>query len=140
MPKWAKLSCGAPAAAIHLLSGISGWGFPFTAEKTVAMIVRLHYADGQTEDHELVNGEHFAEYMERVDVPKSEFAFSAQGGQQVRYLAIRPKRTATIAEIEFRKGTDVTAPVVMAVTVEKPRTDGQPIDKAQPPSDAGHKE
>ncbi len=33
------------------------------------MIVRLHYADGQTEDHELKNGIHMADYIRRVDVP-----------------------------------------------------------------------
>ena len=55
------------------------------------MIVRLHYADGKTEDHELKNGEHFADYIRRVDVPGSKFAFSAQGRQQVRYLKVEPK-------------------------------------------------
>ena len=40
------------------------------------MIVRLHYDDGKTEDHELKNGVHFADYIRRVDVPGSEFAFA----------------------------------------------------------------
>ena len=41
----------------------------------------------------------------------------------IRYLAIRPKDpTKVIEEIEFIKGMkgDVTSPVIMAVTVEKP--------------------
>ena len=54
------------------------------------MIVRLHYADGETEDHELKNGRHFADYIRRVDVPESEFAFPLRG-QQIRYLAIHPE-------------------------------------------------
>ena len=45
------------------------------------MIVRLHYADGKTEDHELKNGVHFADYIRRVDVP----------GVEVR---LRPSRAA----------------------------------------------
>ena len=53
------------------------------------MIVRLHYADGQTEDHKLINGEHFADYIRRVDVPQSKFAFDLRG-QQLRYLAVSP--------------------------------------------------
>ena len=59
------------------------------------MIVRLHYADGKTEDHALKNGEHFADYIRRVDVPGSKFAFDLRG-QQIRYLAVNPKRPAAI--------------------------------------------
>jgi putative membrane-bound dehydrogenase-like protein len=117
MPKSVKLPCNSPARAIHLLSGVSGWGFPYGAKGGLVMTVRLHYADGQREDHALVNGEHFADYIRRVDVPGSEFAFALRG-QQIRYLAVTPKRADAIAEIEFVKGPDASAPVVMAVTVE----------------------
>jgi hypothetical protein len=83
------------------------------------MIVRLQYADGKTEDHELQNGVHFADYIRRVDVPGSEFAFNLRG-QQIRYLVIHPKRAESIKHIELVKGPDTTAPVVMAMTVESP--------------------
>ena len=65
----------------------------------------------------LKNGEHFADYIRRVDVPGSKFAFDL-GGRQMRYLAIEPRRDAIIREIELVKGPDRTAPVVMAATVE----------------------
>jgi hypothetical protein len=52
-----------------------------------------------------------------VDVPGSAFAFRLRG-QQMRYLAITPKRAQPIKEIELVKGPDDTAPIVMAVTVE----------------------
>lgn len=117
MPKSVELPCNCPATAIHLLSGISGWGYPAHREPTVSMIVRVNYADGETEEHPLVNGRHFADYFRRVDVPESQFAFSL-GNQQLRYLSIRPKRTAPIRSIEFVKGTDPTAPIIMAVTIE----------------------
>jgi len=81
------------------------------------MIVRLHYEDGSTEDHELRNGEHFADYIRRVDVPGSKFAFALRG-QQVRYLAVLPQRADAIKSIELVKGGDATAPVVMAATIE----------------------
>ena len=83
------------------------------------MIVRLHYADGKTEDHELRNGVHFADYIRRVDVPDSKFAFKLRY-QQIRYLAVFPKRQFAIKKIELVKGPDQTAPVVMAVTIESP--------------------
>jgi hypothetical protein len=81
------------------------------------MIVRLHYADGKTEDHPLRNGLHFADYIRRVDVPESTFAFPLRG-QQIRYLAVYPRRADAISKLELVKGEDRSAPVVMAVTVE----------------------
>ena len=38
MPKSVSLPLNAPAKAIHLLSGVSGYGFPTTPEKSVSMI------------------------------------------------------------------------------------------------------
>jgi len=84
----------------------------------VSMIVRLHYADGTSEEHELVNGVHIADYIRRVDVPNSEFAFDLRG-QQVRYVAVTPKRSDKINTIELVKGPDQSAPIVMAVTIER---------------------
>jgi putative heme-binding domain-containing protein len=120
MPKSVVLPCNTPVKAIHLLSGISGWGYPYTDAKSVSMTVRLHYAGGKTEDHPLVNGEHFADYIRRVDVPGSKFAFAARGRQQVRYLTVEPKTKEKVERIELVKGPDATAPVVLAVTVELP--------------------
>jgi len=117
MPKTVSLPCNAPAKAIHLLSGISGWGFPYSPKGSISLIVRLHYEDGKTEDHALKNGEHFADYISKVDVPGSKFAFDLKG-RQLRYLAVYPQRLEKIERIEFIKGQDDTAPVVMAVTVE----------------------
>ncbi len=117
MPKRVSLPCNSPAGAIHFLSGVSGWGFPFGTKGSVSMIVRLTYSDGKTEDHELKNGIHFADYIRRVDVPESKFAFKLRG-QQIRYLSIHPKRKEMIKQIDLIKGSDRSAPIVMAVTVE----------------------
>jgi hypothetical protein len=118
MPKSVSLPCNSPAKTIHLLSGVSGWGYNGAAvEPTVSMIVRLHYDDGQTEDHPLKNGVHFADYIRVVDVPESKLAFKLRG-QQIRYLAVHPQRAETIGKIEFVKGPDDTAPVIMAATLE----------------------
>jgi hypothetical protein len=81
------------------------------------MTVRLHYADGGVEDHELQNGVHLADFMQRVDVPRSEHAFQL-GGNQVRSLRITPNRRDPIEQIELLKGPDDTAPIVFAVTAE----------------------
>lgn len=117
MPKQVTLPCNAPAKSIHFLSGVSGWGHPLGQRGTTSMIVRLHYKDGKSEDHELKNGIHFADYIRRVEVPESKFAFRLRN-QQMRYLAIHPKRNEVIKTIDLIKGEDRSAPIVMAVTVE----------------------
>jgi hypothetical protein len=120
MPKTVTVPCNVTVKAIHMLGGVGGWAWPYGQKGSVSLIVRLHYADGKTEDHELKNGEHMADYIRVVDVPKSELAFKVRG-QQVRYLKIEPKRpTEKIAKIELVKGPDGTAPVVVALTVEAP--------------------
>jgi putative membrane-bound dehydrogenase-like protein len=117
MPKSVRVPCNSSAKAVHLLSGVSGWGYTYSEKGSVSLTVRLHYEDGTTEDHDLKNGEHFADYIRRQDVPGSKFAFALRG-QQIRYLAITPNSDKVIKEIEFVKGPDRTAPVIMAVTVE----------------------
>jgi putative heme-binding domain-containing protein len=120
MPRSVSLPFNGKAKALHLLSGVAGWGSPASRDGTVSMTVRLTYDDGTTEDHELRNGVHFADYIRRVDVPRSKFAFDL-AGRQIRYLKVEPKRAdAVIKTVEFVKGRDATAPIVMAVTAESP--------------------
>ncbi|VTT97291.1 secreted glycosyl hydrolase : Putative membrane-bound dehydrogenase OS=Singulisphaera acidiphila (strain ATCC BAA-1392 / DSM 18658 / VKM B-2454 / MOB10) GN=Sinac_2812 PE=4 SV=1: ThuA: Cytochrom_C [Gemmataceae bacterium] len=120
MPKSVSLPFNGKAKAVHLLSGIGGWNSQRASNTgAVSMVVRLTYDDGATEDHPLKDGVHFADYIGRFDVPGSKFAFALRS-QQVRYLAVTPKRDAALKSIEFVKGTDRSAPIVMAVTVESP--------------------
>ncbi|MGO9464326.1 MAG: PVC-type heme-binding CxxCH protein [Isosphaeraceae bacterium] len=118
MPRSIELPCHATARAVHLLSGVSGWGYPGGRKGSVSLIVRLHYAGGSTEDHPLENGVHFADYIREVNVPGSKLAFKLKGQQQIRYLTVTPQRKEPIERIELIKGPDRTAPLVLAVTVE----------------------
>ena len=118
MPKSVTLPCNTAAKTIHLLGGVGGWNYPFNSDETVSMIVRLHYADGTHEDHELKNAVHIADYIRKVDVPGSDFAFML-GDQQVRHVAVTPKKADKIATIELVKGPDRSAPIVMGVTIER---------------------
>jgi hypothetical protein len=119
MPRSVGLDCNAKAKAIHFLSGVSGWGYPYGTKGSVSMVVRLHYAGGSVEDHPLENGVHFADYIRVVDVPGSKLAFRLRG-RQVRYLSVTPKKNEIIQRIELIKGPDQSAPIVLAVTVEVP--------------------
>ena len=117
MPKSVTIPARVEARALHFLSGVSGWGFPALPPGSVSMVVKLVYADGEVETHDLKNGEQFADYIRRIDVPESKFAFDL-AGRQIRYFAVTPKRKAALKEIELVKGPDNSAPVVMAITVE----------------------
>jgi putative heme-binding domain-containing protein len=119
MPKSVTLVCSGPVKTLHILGGVAGWGSPYGRRNEVSMIIRLNYADGQIEDHKLINGEHIADYIRRVDVPKSEFAYDLRG-KQLRYLSISPKRNESITKIDLVKGEGDTSPVVMALTIESP--------------------
>jgi hypothetical protein len=110
---------GSPIKTLHILGGVAGWGFPAGGKGTTSMLVRFTYPDGAVEDHPLVNGEHIADYIRRVDVPQSDFAFDL-GGRQLRYLKVSPRRPEPIVSIDLVKGPDGTAPVVMALTAEMP--------------------
>lgn len=117
MPRRVTLACGGPTKLIHVLGGISGWGFPAAPAGTPSLTFRLKYADGQTEDHITRNGEVWADYIRRVDVPGSKFAYSVRG-QQIRYFTVTPKRAEPLESLELIKGNDSTSPVIMAITVE----------------------
>nr|WP_246146858.1 PVC-type heme-binding CxxCH protein [Rubripirellula lacrimiformis] len=117
MPRSVTLPCNTPVAAIHLLGGVGGWNSPFGTKGSESMIVRLKFGNGTSEDHPLLNGVHMADYIRRVDVPDSEFAFALRN-HQVRYLKVTPQSHETVETIELLKGTDDTAPLVMAVTIE----------------------
>ncbi len=120
MPKSVILPCNTAVKALHFLSGVSGWGFPAAPEESVSVTVRFHYEGGETEDHELRNGVHFADYIRRVDVPQSKFAFALRD-QQMRYLTVVPNKGDVIQWIELVKGPDDSVPVVMAITAETPQ-------------------
>jgi putative heme-binding domain-containing protein len=119
MPKSVSLPFNGKAKSVHLLSGVGGWNsMQPRPNGPVSMIVRITYDDGKTEDHELRDGVHFADYIGKYDVPGSEFAFRLRS-QQIRYLKVDVKRPdANVKSIDFVKGTDRSAPVVMAATVE----------------------
>lgn len=120
MPRQVEFPVNGAVGQIHMLGGIGGWSFPAHRPQSTSVIVRLHFEDGQTEEIPLKNGVHFADYIRRIDVPGSQFAFDLNG-QQVRSLTIAPQRTdAVVTRIELVKGEDQTAPIVLAITLESP--------------------
>lgn len=119
MPKHVNLPINSRVAALHMLSGVGGWNYPASPRGSTSMIVRFHYADGSKEDVELKNGIHFADYIRKVEVSGSQYAFNLDG-RQMRYLSVKPKKPDLVKQVELVKGPDSSAPVVMAVTIETP--------------------
>ena len=120
MPKSVSVQCRTSARLIHVLGGVGGWSSQQPRQGRVAMIVRLKYSDGESEDHPLVDGQHLADYIGRFDVPKSEHAFDVLDGGQLRYLSIKPNRKTEIDSIVLVKANHDSAPIVMAISVELP--------------------
>jgi hypothetical protein len=124
MPQAVRVPCDAPAKAIHFLSGVSAYGFPYTREPTVTLLVRLNYQNGTKEVHYFINGVHFVDWYQKDDSPISRKAVElvGKGKGQIRYMVVYPGDVTTpIKAIDLIKGPkDATAPVIMAMTVEKP--------------------
>ncbi len=119
MPRKVSVPVGSPVKALHILGGVSGWGWPHSAKGSESMLVRITYDDETQEVHPLVNGEHLSDYIARNDVPGSEFAFDL-GGRQLRHVVVVPHQAKSIKTLELAKGSDDTAPIVMAITAEMP--------------------
>ena len=138
-PRSFALPVNAPVAAVHVLGGVAGWGFPFAERKrddqpsgapegAESVVVRFKFADGKVEEHVWRNGEHITDYNKPVEATGSEVAFEVEPGRYVRYLVVRPVRVAEVKEIEFAKAAadEFTAPIFLAVTVEAPAAGKQP--------------
>ncbi len=125
LPASSTLACSGNVSAIHLLAAMQTFGGPGGGgpggnrggSNAASVIVRCHYEDGSTVDHQLFNGKQLATYREKVDVPESKFAIDANG-KQVRYLSIPTDGSKPMKNIEFVKGEDFSIPLIVAVTVE----------------------
>jgi putative membrane-bound dehydrogenase-like protein len=115
-PPSTSLPCSGSVSAIHLLGAVATFGPP-NANPEASVIVRCQFEDGSKEDHELVQGQQLATYREKVDVPKSKYAFDANG-KHLRYIKIPVTSNKPMKSIEFVKGQDFSYPLIFAVTVE----------------------
>jgi len=83
MPKSVNVACNSAAKAIHLLSGRQRLGLSVYSGQGLRLAHRPPsiIRTAKTEDHPLKNGEHFADYIRKVDVPGSKYAFDLKGKQ-----------------------------------------------------------
>ncbi|MCA1962825.1 MAG: ThuA domain-containing protein, partial [Prosthecobacter sp.] len=104
---------------LHLLSGISGWGWPAVRDEAPALKATVVYASGEKEEFTFVNGVHFSDYIRPIEVPGSRYVEGITDGQQMRLLTLELTKSgpAKTLILESPAGNK-TAPVIAAITAD----------------------
>jgi hypothetical protein len=118
LPRSVELQCRMAAKAIHFLAGTGdarqrGGG----RRGGAALLVRLHYAEGEPEDHPIM-----ANMLAGNRPAGDEQNGSAQSPpnpQPLRYFKIEPKKDGVIRAVELAAGFGGTSPAIVAVTAEQ---------------------
>ncbi|MDP6409986.1 MAG: ThuA domain-containing protein [Planctomycetota bacterium] len=122
-PSRVEIPIGYAIERLHVLGGISAWGFPFTKKRAPAVRVTWHYSGGDTEVKTLIDGEEFADWIRPHDVPGSEevtgILDEASRGQ-LRRFALAPLRGEVIEKVVLESFDGDTAPTFLALTAELP--------------------
>ena len=127
-PLAVEIPVGHPVARMHVLGGVAAWGHPWGDERG-APAVRWTWVfeDGGKESVVLHDGQEFADWIGRFDVPGSDFVpgLLAQGSPgQVRRFALSPEREGTVASVRLESFDNHLAPTFLALTVELPEGGG----------------
>jgi type 1 glutamine amidotransferase len=128
-PQRVELPINVQAKRLHLLSGISGWGFPAVKDETPALRAVVLYADGEREVFQLINGVHFSDYIRPVEVAGSRYVEGITDGQQMRLLTLELSRPAVAKTLILESpANNKTVPVIAAITADlQGRTGFQPV-------------
>jgi putative membrane-bound dehydrogenase-like protein len=134
-PHKVEVPVGVATKRLQLLSGISGWGWPYGGGKVTALIVTAHYASGEREEFKLTNGIEFADYIKRVDVPGSQHIEGLTDGGQLRLLTLKLTKSGVVKNLTLESPpNNGSSPVVVAITAD---IEGKVEAKGDQPSDAG---
>ncbi len=118
-PEKIEIATSAAAASLHFLGGVAGWGWPFGGDKVIgqpAMTVHVEFADGDKESIVLKNGEHFADYIGKAEVPLSDDAGDFTRRGQLRYFAINLKKKGALKKITLETSGSIVTPCTVAIT------------------------
>jgi putative membrane-bound dehydrogenase-like protein len=122
LPRSVELPCRMAAKAIHFLAAatdVDNRERQFGGRRGgAAMLVRLHYADGEPEDHPITRsmllGDRAADAGQNESEPDSTAA-----QMPLRYFKIEPKSGGVIRAVELAAGFGGTSPAIIAVTAEQ---------------------
>ena len=127
-PTQVEIATNATAASLHMLGGVAGWAWPFGGDAAIgqsAMTVHVEYADGDSESIVLKNGEHFADYIGRAEVPLSDDAGDFTRRGQLRYLAVNLKKKAQLKKLTLKTSGSIIAPCTVAITASAEKVTGK---------------
>ena len=134
LPERVEIPVTVTAASLHFLGGVGAGAWPTggdAARGKPATKVVVQFADGTTEEHVLRNGEHFADYEGRQDVPLSSTAgdFTTRG--QLRYFAVSLGKTGTLSRIVLEAVDPNIVPFTVAITAGAEPVPGKGSTSAQ---------
>ena len=119
MPKRVEAKLGGfKANRLHILGGVTGWGFQNNGDTSEVLQIIVHFTDGQREGIVCRNGTEFSDYFHRTDVPGSKWVDVLKNDHQVRYFAKQLAHTAPIDKITLESFGASAAPTIVAITAE----------------------
>jgi putative membrane-bound dehydrogenase-like protein len=119
MPQRVEIQAdGFKANRLHFLGGVTGWGFKNNDDRSPVLKITVNYADGGSEEISCHNAAEFADYIERIDVPKSKFVDGLVRERQIRWFTKPLKRTGPLASLVLESFGTSAVPTLAAITAE----------------------
>jgi putative heme-binding domain-containing protein len=122
MPESVRVPVGFALQRMHVLGGVSAWGFPSRSTNEPVVSWTWHYADGTDENVVLHDGVEFADWIRRHDVPGSSFVEGMiEDGSwgQVRAFHVDPSRTdVAVTSITLASFDNHMAPTFLGLTAQ----------------------
>jgi uncharacterized protein len=122
LPQQVEVPVNTKARELHVLGGVAGWGYPLGETNLHALPaakLTLYYADAETEEIVLKNGDQFADFVRQIDVPGSQYAPDLLVGGQLRWFTVEPKRRTKIDKLTIESFNNPLAPVFVALTAQQ---------------------
>lgn len=134
-PQRVEIPIGYALRRLHVLGGIAAWGFPFTDRREPAVTLTWRHAGGRTEEVVLRDGEQFADWIRRHEVPGSRWVDLVVEGSagQVRTFTVEPgDPDAVVESIVLESPDNYLAPTFLALTAQV--GEDQPAPTPQAPA------
>jgi hypothetical protein len=120
-PQRVLVPCGGiPIKALHILSGVGAWAYPWSGDGKNLPAAKLTIVDTQGKRQEIVfkDGVEFADYVKRVDVAGSDYADDLTTKEQVRVIHVDVPEPVQVEMLLLESFNNHIAPVFVAITVE----------------------
>lgn len=129
LPQKVEVKVGVPASKLHFLGGVAGWGYPAVNNDSLPVLkVTAHFVGGGTEEMIFRNGQEVADYIGRIDVPKSKGLPELTRRGQIRWHSQDVKGTNVIEKLTLESFDNGVAPTLFAITVENGERQAAPAE------------